>query len=116
MSASSSSAGMPKNYKSPKELFAVQIDNAHVKRGFWMAGESQETAVRSMCKKYETMTKVDVGKEKTIRSIRFLTKVQNFWFDKVLTELQRVRKENEELRKELNELKKTRTVGFSESK
>lgn len=110
--ASPTEAGFKRSYTSPPELFRVQVDHAHVKSGFLKAGRSQEIAVLKMCKKYETVTKVDVGKDQTIGHVRLMTKVQTFWFDKVVAELQRVRKENEELRKQLDDLKRGQPVGL----
>lgn len=97
----SSSNKVPADYPSRKELLKIHVDNNCVKGGFLKAVSAQQEITYRLCKRFQTACKVDVGADAARSKLKRLNKIQEYWFDRVLEDLDKTRKELETVKYEL---------------
>lgn len=97
----SSSHKVPADYPSRKELLTIHIDHNCVKGGFLKAVTAQQEITYRLCKRFEAACKVDVGAEAARAKLKRFNKIQEYWFDRVLEDLDKTRKELATVKNEL---------------
>lgn len=95
------SSVVPAEYPSRSELLKIHVDHNSVKSGFLKAVTAQHDVAYRLCRKFESVCKVDIGADAARARMKRLNKVQEYWFDRVLEELDKTRAELREAKEAL---------------